>query len=126
MAHLVNTNVLVDLTRGNRAAADYLDSLGDAWSISMITGLELLAGARTQRETNDLDVVLERLPRDPAHGEHRAPGVRADEGLYAIPRSVSAGALIAATALEEGLKLASKNRKHFEMIDGLDLELPVY
>ena len=58
MRYLVDSDIMVDLTRGSKAAADYLDSLNDAWSISMITCVELLAGARTQRETNDLDVLL--------------------------------------------------------------------
>ena len=58
MAHLVDTNIIVDVTRGSTAAADYLDTLGATWSISMISCLELLAGARTQRETADLDLVL--------------------------------------------------------------------
>jgi predicted nucleic acid-binding protein len=35
-------------------------------------------------------------------------------------------ALIAATALEEGLTLATKNRKHFQMIGHLKLEVPDY
>lgn len=38
----------------------------------------------------------------------------------------SLDALIAATALQGGLRLASKNRKHFEMIAGLELEVPGY
>jgi predicted nucleic acid-binding protein len=35
-------------------------------------------------------------------------------------------ALIAATAIEEGLTLLSKNRKHFQMIGELNLEAPDY
>jgi predicted nucleic acid-binding protein len=35
-------------------------------------------------------------------------------------------ALIAATALEEGITLATKNRKHFQMIWDLKLEVPQY
>ena len=58
MAYLVDTNIVVDVTRGSITAADYLDSLGGVWSISTVTCLELLAGARTQRETTDLDLVL--------------------------------------------------------------------
>ena len=59
MPYLVDSDVMVDLTRGSIGAADYLDGLSEAWSISMITCLELLAGARTQRETaGDLDLVL--------------------------------------------------------------------
>jgi predicted nucleic acid-binding protein len=34
--------------------------------------------------------------------------------------------LIAATAIERGFWLVSKNRKHFAMIDGLRLEAPRY
>jgi CheY-like chemotaxis protein len=35
-------------------------------------------------------------------------------------------ALIAATAIDTGLTLVSKNRKHFQMIGELDLEVPDY
>ena len=35
-------------------------------------------------------------------------------------------ALIAATAIERGFTLASKNRKHFQMIVELKLEVPSY
>jgi len=35
-------------------------------------------------------------------------------------------ALIAATAIEEGLTLVSKNRKHLQMISDLKLEVPSY
>jgi predicted nucleic acid-binding protein len=35
-------------------------------------------------------------------------------------------ALIAATAIENGLILVSKNRKHFHMIGDLELEVPHY
>lgn len=35
-------------------------------------------------------------------------------------------ALIAATALEEGLGLATKNRKPFRMITGLTIDVPNY
>jgi predicted nucleic acid-binding protein len=34
--------------------------------------------------------------------------------------------LIAATAMERGFALVSRNRKHFSMIDGLRLETPAY
>jgi predicted nucleic acid-binding protein len=34
--------------------------------------------------------------------------------------------LIAATALESGLTLVTRNRKHFGMIDGIRLQVPEY
>jgi hypothetical protein len=126
MAYLVDTNVVVDFTRGSSAAADYLDSLSDAWSISMITGLELLAGARTQRETADLDLLLSGYRAIPPNEDitrrayYLMKTYARSSGLHTLD------ALIAATALEEGFTLVSKNRKHFQMIAGLDLEAPDY
>ena len=126
MAYLVDTNVLVDFTRGSSAAADYLDSLADAWSISMITCLELLAGARTQHETTDLDLVLSGYRAIPPNEEitrrayYLTKTYARSHGLHTLD------ALIAATALEEGLTLATKSRKHFQMIGALSLEAPSY
>jgi len=117
---------MVDLTRGSTAAADYLDSLGDAWSISMITCLELLAGARTQRETADLDLVLSGCRAIPANEDiarrayYLMKTYARSHGLHTLD------AVIGATALEDGLTLATKNRKHFQVIEGLDLKVPSY
>jgi predicted nucleic acid-binding protein len=126
MERLVDTNVIVDFTRGSAAAADYLDSLGDAWSISMITCLEILAGARTQRETTDLDLVLSGYRAIPPNEDiarrayYLVKTYTRSHGLDTID------ALIAATALEQGLALATKNRKHFQMIRDLKLDIPTY
>ena len=126
MAYLVDTNIMVDFTRGNAKAADYLDSLGGACLLSSITALELIAGARSQREVNDLDVVISAY-------EQIAPTSDIARRAYYLMKThaKSAGlqtlvSLIAATALEEGLTLATKNRKHFQMIGDLKLEVPNY
>jgi hypothetical protein len=31
---LIDTNILIDVSRGNRSAIDYVDELGDSWAIS--------------------------------------------------------------------------------------------
>ena len=126
MDHLVDANILVDLTRGNLKAADYLDSLAEGWSVSVITCLELLAGARTQRETTDLDFVLSGYRAIPPNEDicRRAYYLMRtcgrSHGLHTLD------ALIAGTALEEGLTLVTKNRKHFQLIGDLSLEVPTY
>jgi predicted nucleic acid-binding protein len=126
MAYLVDTNIIVDVTRGSMTAADYLDGLAGAWSISAITCLELLAGARTQRESTDLDLVLSGYRAIP-------PNEKIARRAYYLMKSYvrshglqALDSLIAATALEEGLTLATKNRKHFQMIGDLKLEVPNY
>ena len=57
MPYLVDTDILIDFFRKNEPAIDYLDSLGD-WSLSVITGLELIAGAKDKREVAEIDNVL--------------------------------------------------------------------
>jgi hypothetical protein len=120
------TNIVVDLTRGSVVAADYLDGLAGGWLISAITCLELLAGARTQRETADLDLVLIGYRAIPPN-EDIARRAYYLMKTYARSHGLQTlDSLIAATALEEGLTLATKNRKHFQMIRDLKLEVPNY
>jgi predicted nucleic acid-binding protein len=126
MAYLVDTNIMVDFTRGNAKAADYLDSLGGARLLSAITALELIGGARSQREANDLDILISAYKQIP-------PTEDVTRRAYYLMKIYAKAAglqtldsLIAATALEEGLTLATKNRKHFQMIGDLKLEVPNY
>jgi predicted nucleic acid-binding protein len=110
MAYRVDTNIIVDVTRGSAGAADYLDSLGNDWSISMITYLELLAGARTQRETADLDLVLSGyraiLPNEDIarRAYYLVKAYAQSHGLDALD------ALIAAMALEEAQAVPDDRR----------------
>ena len=126
MAYLIDSDIMVDFTRGNAKAADYLDSLGEACLLSAVTALELIAGARNQREVSDLDILIsayEQIP--PADAITR----RAYHLMKAHAKSAglrTLDALIAATALEGGLTLATKNGKHFQMIGDLSLEVPNY
>ena len=126
MTYLLDTNIIVDFTRGNAEAAVYLDGLGGACLLSSITALELIAGARSQREVSDLDVMIS------AYGQIAPTPDIARRAYYLMKtHAKSAGlqtldSLIAATALEEGLTLATKNRRHFQMIEDLKLEVPGY
>ena len=92
----------------------------------MITCLELLAGTRTQRETNDLDLTLSGYRAIPPNEDTTRRGYYLMK-TYARSHGLDPfDALIAATALEEGLTLATRNRKHFQMIDDLKLDVPNY
>lgn len=126
MVYLVDTNVMVDFTRGNIKAGDYLDSIRSACVLSSVTALELIAGARNQREVADLDIMI-------SDYEQVAPTEEIMRRAYYLLKmhAKSAGlrtlnAVIAATALEGGFTLVTKNRKHFEMTGDLNLEVPEY
>ena len=126
MAYLIDSDVMVDFTRGSAGAVDYLQRLGPACRISAITALELIAGARSQREVADLDILISIYEQIPPTEVvmRRAYYLMKTHAKSAGLRTLDA--VIAATALEEGLTLATKNRKHFQMIDDLKLEDPSY
>lgn len=120
---LVDTDVLVWLTRGHHGAASRLKQIGD-WRISAITYMELAQGCRDKSE-------LERVKKALGGGGAQITLVsdrvceRAMRLIdqYALGGGLQLGdAMIAATALELGLPLLTANVKHFGGIEGLIVE----
>jgi hypothetical protein len=125
MAYLIDTDVMIDVSRGNPNAASYLDSLSDP-AISIITAQELIVGARNKRDVAGIDSLIStypvmhidadigRLAYDLLKRHARSDGLRTFDSL------------IAATAIERDFALVTRNRKHFAMIEGMRLEAPQY
>lgn len=62
MAHyLVDTDVMIDVSRRSAAAASYVDSLDDV-TISIITAHGLIVGARNQRDAEGIDSLIKTYP----------------------------------------------------------------
>ena len=125
MASLIDTDVMIDVSRGNASAASYLDSLSDP-AISIITAQELIVGARDKRDLAGIDSLVSAyrvIHMDTAIGQLAYDLLKRyakSDGLRTFD------SLIAATAIRLGFELISKNRKHFAMIDGRRLESPRY
>ena len=126
MPYLVDSDVLIDISRGKQAARDYVDALADEWAISQVSALELIVGARDQRDLAAIDAFLSAFTIIPMR---ESTGKRAYHLLkqHAKPDGLHVfDALVAASAMEEGLTLVTKNYKHFRVIAGPQLEIPVY
>lgn len=120
---LIDTDVLIWLTRGHHGAAARLKQIG-AWRISAVTYMELAQGCRDKAE-------LDRVKKALSSGGIRITPVneavceRAMRLIdqYALGGGLQLGdALIAATALEQRRPLLTANVKHFSMIEGLIVE----
>ena len=61
MAYLIDTDVMIDVSRENPNAANYLDSLSDP-AISIITAQELIVGARNKRDVSGIDSLISTYP----------------------------------------------------------------
>jgi predicted nucleic acid-binding protein len=122
-SYLIDTDVMIDVSRGNADAASYLDSLSDA-AISIITAQELIVGARDKRDIAGIESLISAYPL--MHVD-AAIGLLAYDLLKTHAKSDGLrtfDSLIAATAMEWGRVLVSRNRKHFAMIEGLQIDAP--
>jgi predicted nucleic acid-binding protein len=118
---IFDTDVLIWVQRGNVRAANLIEATEDRF-ISVQTYMELLQGAQDKQQHKFVKDFLamfdfEIIPLSENIG-HRA-------SIYVEEYSLSCGlgaadALIAATATENNMPLASSNLKHFRPIKELD------
>lgn len=126
MPFLIDSNVLIDVSRGNAAAIKYVDSLPETWALSQVTAMELIVGARNKRELVTIDSFLAQYSVVPLSD---SIGARAYQLLKTYAKSHGLhvfDSLVAATAIEKSHTLVTLNRKHYQMIEGLLLEVPNY
>lgn len=120
---LLDTDVMIDVSRGNTDAASYVDSLDDA-AISIITAQERIVGTRDKRDLAAIDSLISIFALEHLDA---AIGLIAYDLLKQYAKSDGLrtfDSLIAATAMQSGRVLVGRNRKHFAMIDGLRMEAP--
>lgn len=118
---LVDTDVLIAHLRGDPAARDWLHAVArrGALLMSVVTVAELSGGMRSpeRRQVWTLLAAIPSLPVTDAiarrAGELRRTYRRSHSGID------TADYLIAATAIEHGLELATLNVRHFPMFAGL-------
>ena len=117
MLYLIDSDVLIDISRGKPEAREYVDALPERWAISQVSALELIVGARDKRDLADIDTFLSGYEIVRLRG---STGARAYELLKLYAKSYGLhvfDSLVVATAIEEGLTLVTKNRRHFGMIE---------
>lgn len=119
MTVLLDTSIVIDLLRGALPALDYARNLPETPTCSEITRVEVVRGLRSgeRRATERLLGAVRWVPVDEAiarrAGEVGRRYRRSHRGL------ATADLIIAATALELDLALATLNVRHFPMLPGL-------
>lgn len=119
MSLLIDTNVIIDYLRHHPKALVLIDGMRGKPSISVVTAMEAYAGASSKAEEKCIEQLLQGSRVLPvtieiarAAGQHMKHYARS-HGLDDID------ALIAATAEQHGLQLATLNVKHFPMLKRL-------
>ena len=119
---LVDTDVLVWYLRGNKQAATFLGT-NQGFQISVVTYMELVQGMRNKEELRRLRKTLVIWGISPLMIDERISQRAAYyvEEYFLSHALRLADALIAATAVERGLPLATANLKHYQVVADLKL-----
>jgi predicted nucleic acid-binding protein len=121
---IFDTDILIWVQRGNEKAATLIDECPDRY-LSMLSYMELLQAASNKQQHHTVKDFLKTcgfhvLPLSENIG-HRA-SVYIEE--YSLSSGLRAGdAIIAATAVENDMILATGNQKHFKTIKKLKLKV---
>ena len=116
---LFDTCVVIDVLRQHKAAMAYLAAVSTLPFVSVVTVAELYAGARGIRDERNIGNLLGSariLPVTPDIARRAGEWLRHYRGSHGID---DFDAIIAATAEQHGLKLATLNLKHFPMFPKL-------
>lgn len=129
MMYLLDTDWTVDFLGGRRVAVDLVtELLPIGVAISIITAMEILEGIKGSRDPDTADAALRAfreavavLDLTEAVADRTADIRLALRRRKRQVRERSLDLIVAATAIEHGLVLVTRNLRHFEDIEGLRL-----
>jgi tRNA(fMet)-specific endonuclease VapC len=121
---LADTDVLIDYLAGTQPAADQVMAYAESDSLqtSAITCFELLSGAWEGKRGDRVRRLVAAIPVLALNREAAARAAAVRQRLARSGVSIGmADSLIAGIALVNGLPLLTRNRRHFENVEGLRL-----
>jgi tRNA(fMet)-specific endonuclease VapC len=121
---IADTDVLIDYLAGTEPVAEQVKAyaVADSLQTTAITCFELLSGARDSKRGDRVRRLVAAIPVIPLDREAAARAADVRQKLARSGVSIGmADSLIAGVALVSGLPLFTRNRKHFENVEGLHL-----
>ncbi|MGO9649299.1 MAG: type II toxin-antitoxin system VapC family toxin [Terriglobales bacterium] len=121
---LADTDVLIDYLAGTHPVAERVKSYveSDSLQTTAVSCFELLSGAGENRRGDDVRRLIAAIPVLALDREAATQAAIVRQQLSRNGFSIGMGdSLIAGIALANDLPLLTRNRKHFEHIEGLSL-----
>ncbi len=122
--YLVDTDVIINYLKGMGKSKDFLMKIIDGKAVgffSVITEAELLSGAKEKEDEEDIYDVLDLMEAVEVKREIAASAGRLRR-KYAAYNTKLPDAIIAATAKEKRLILATANENHFKIFYEIEKE----
>ena len=123
--YLVDTDVIINYLKGEVKSKDFLLQIIDEevqGFFSVITEAELLSGALHAKDEASIYAVLDVMVAIEVERDIATCAGKLRRKYYAAHKTTLPDALLAATAKERGLILATANVKHYKMFTGIDKE----
>lgn len=121
---LADTDVLIDFLAGRNPAADLVAVELDRGHLAttVISRFELLSRARSQKQERRIRELLDALPLLPVDWQAADRAAQVCRRLERKGASIGMGdSLIAGIVLSRNASLLTRNRRHFELVDDLEL-----
>ncbi len=122
--YLLDSDILIDFSKGIREAADFLNVAKDKSKISIFSSIELIIGARNQKELSSIEEFLSKFNIADLNAEigRLAYGLIREYNKTIGLKIIDA--MIAATAVNNELILVTRNTRHFDKIRELRIKVP--
>ena len=121
---LIDTDVIIWYLKGNRKAKAAIENQ-PTFSISVITYMELVQGMRNQHELRELRRALKDWKANILYIDEEI----SSKAMFLVERHFLsdsmrlADALIASTALTNGIPILTANDKHYKVVNQLKIEV---
>lgn len=122
---LVDTDIIINYLKGREIARDFLMRIIDNSEqgfFSVITEAELLSGSRNADDETAIYSILDCMEAIDVERNIAVTAGKLRQKYYAVYRTELPDAIIAATANEYELILATANVKHFNMFKEIETE----
>jgi len=124
---IADTDVLIDFLAGREPAARRVATELESGGLctTAVTRVELLSGARSERQLRDVRILLDCMPTLPLDQAAADLAAEVKRDLDRQGLAIGMGdALIAGIVLAHGGVLLTRNERHFRRIRGLALSNP--
>ena len=122
---LIDTSIVVDILRGHSPAKDWVDTLPEEGRfVSVVTAAELVAGCRNQAEQRRVEREIALYTTVWLDETVSQAALELYKKFHLSHGAAFLDCLIAATAINNGLRLATLNLTHFVPFPDIHAERP--
>lgn len=120
---LIDTSIIIDFLRGYKPAINFLNNLKTI-NISVVTQAELIEGCRHKDDLIKIKKLIAIFEIISINYQISKTAIKLLEDYYLQQGILFDDALVAATAIENNLTLATTDKKHFKPLKNLTLYYP--